>query len=954
MTDSIESTPLYNSRITKNYVEYIQRNYPEIEIGPILDYAGITSYQLEDGAHWFTQEQVDRFQEILKEKIPQTNIPLEVGRQFTTSKTSGVVSQYVLGFVTPASAYSVLEKLQSLLTRACTIQTNRLGSGKLEVIARPNPGVNEKPYQCENRIGTYESIAKLFTNKLANIEHPTCLHRGGHFCRYIISWENTLTFAWKRIRNYSILAGLGLCSVLAFFLPGLLLFMAALSCAVIVTALSFYSKHVEVKELETNLKNQGETAKSLITETDIRYNNAMLIQEIGQAISVILDIDDLLKFIMEALRKRLDFDRGMIMLANMEKSRLVYTAGYGYNPEHEQYLTGIEFHLDNPDSRGPIVESYRKQIPVLVDNVVKVADSLSKRSRDFAFQMGTHGFINVPIVYEGESMGVLTVDNVHTKRLLSQTDVSILMGIAPQIAISINNARSYNIIRESEEKFRSLSENAPDIIYTIDAKGAFTYVNPAWERILGYEESDVIGRYFIDFTRKDDIGKFIRLFKQMRDDGETVRDYTGTMLHKDGSERFFSMSGTPKLDSTGRVIGAIGVFKDITDRKKLELQLNHAQKMEAVGTLAGGIAHDFNNLLMGIQGFASLMLLNADKTHANYEKLGRIEDLVKSGADLTRQLLGFARGGKYEIKTTDLNEIIDKTSNIFSRTHKDILIHQKYEKHLWTVEADRGQIEQVLLNLYVNAWQAMPGGGNLFLETSNVVINENYVKPFTAEPGQYVLISVRDSGTGMDEQTQKRIFEPFFTTKEMGRGTGLGLASAYGIVKGHKGIIRVESERGHGTTFFIYLPASDRKVTHNEQDPAEILRGGGTILLVEDEELIADVSQEILEELGYKVFVAHSGNEAIATYSEKGNEIDLLILDMIMPGIGVEETFDTLKSMNSDVRVILSSGYSINNRVRDLIERGCNGFIQKPYNIGALSKKVSEVLHNNVHHKNHS
>jgi CheY-like chemotaxis protein len=235
-----------------------------------------------------------------------------------------------------------------------------------------------------------------------------------------------------------------------------------------------------------------------------------------------------------------------------------------------------------------------------------------------------------------------------------------------------------------------------------------------------------------------------------------------------------------------------------------------------------------------------------------------------------------------------------------------------------------------------------------------MVINENYVKPFTAEPGQYVLISVRDSGTGMDEQTQKRIFEPFFTTKEMGRGTGLGLASAYGIVKGHKGIIRVESERGHGTTFFIYLPASDRKVTHNEQDPAEILRGGGTILLVEDEELIADVSQEILEELGYKVFVAHSGNEAIATYSEKGNEIDLLILDMIMPGIGVEETFDTLKTMNPGVRVILSSGYSINNRVRDLIERGCNGFIQKPYNIGALSKKVSEVLHNNVHHKNHS
>jgi CheY-like chemotaxis protein len=207
---------------------------------------------------------------------------------------------------------------------------------------------------------------------------------------------------------------------------------------------------------------------------------------------------------------------------------------------------------------------------------------------------------------------------------------------------------------------------------------------------------------------------------------------------------------------------------------------------------------------------------------------------------------------------------------------------------------------------------------------------------------------VRDSGTGMDEQTQKRIFEPFFTTKEMRRGTGLGLASAYGIVKAHKGVIRVESERGHGTTFFIYLPASDRKVTHEEQEPAEILRGNGTILLVEDEEVIADVSREILEELGYKVFVAHNGSEAIETYRQKENEIDLLILDMIMPGIGVEETFDTLKSMNPDVRVILSSGYSINNRVTNLIDRGCNGFIQKPYNIENLSRKIKEIM--NVTH----
>jgi PAS domain S-box-containing protein len=939
-----EETPLYNSRIIKNYIEYLQKNYPETDIAPIIDYAGIARYQLEDGAHWFTQKQIDRFQEILQERLPDKNIPREVGRQFTTSKTSGVISQYVLGFITPASAYAMIEKLQPILSRASEIRSKSLGQARLEVVVKPKPGVTENPGQCENRIGTYESIAKLFTNKLAGVDHPTCIHRGGDTCRYIITWETTPFLLRKRIRNYSTLASIGLCFVLTLFLPWQLSLAAFFSCAVVIAALSFYSKHVEVKELEINLKNQGETAKNLINETNVRYNNAMLIQEIGQAISVILDIDELLKFIMEALKKRLDFDRGMIMLANQEKSRLVYTAGYGYKPEHEQHMAGVEFHLDNPDSRGPIVESFKKQIPVLVDNVVEIEHILSKRSRDFALQMGTHGFVCVPIIYEGKSMGILAVDNVHTKRPLNQTDVSILMGIAPQIAISINNAKSYYLIRGSEEKFRSLSENAPDIIYTIDADGSLTYINPAWKRILGYEETDVIGRYFIDFTRREDVGKYIRIFKQMRDYGETVRDYTGILLHKDGSERYFSMSGTPNLDSTGTVVGVIGVFKDITDRKQLEAQLIQAQKMEAIGTLAGGIAHDFNNLLMGIQGFASLMLFNADKSQPNYEKLKRIEDLVKSGADLTRQLLGFARGGKYEIKTTDLNEIIVKTTNMFSRTHKDILIHQKYEKNLWAVEVDRGQIEQVLLNLYVNAWQAMPGGGNLYLETSNVFINEDFVKPFSAEPGSYVLISVRDSGTGMDEHIRKRIFEPFFTTKEMGRGTGLGLASAYGIVTGHKGIIRVESEPGHGSTFFIYLPASEKKVIIEEYEAAEVLRGRGTILLVEDEELIADVSRDILEELGYKVLVAHNGSEAIAIYRGKENEIDLLILDMIMPGIGVEETYNTLKTMNPDVLVMLSSGYSINNRVRKLMERGCNGFIQKPYNIQNLSKKIKEIM----------
>ena len=240
--------------------------------------------------------------------------------------------------------------------------------------------------------------------------------------------------------------------------------------------------------------------------------------------------------------------------------------------------------------------------------------------------------------------------------------------------------------------------------------------------------------------------------------------------------------------------------------------------MEAIGTLAGGIAHDFNNLLMGIQGRISLMMFGMEGSHPFFEHLSRIEDCVKSATDLTRQLLGFARGGKYEIKTTRMNEILDQSIEMFGRTRKEIQIHKHYEEALWTVEVDRGQMHQVLLNLFVNAWQAMPGGGNLHLRTENCVIHENTPRPPELSPGNYVKISVTDTGVGMDEATKARIFEPFFTTKEMGRGTGLGLASSYGIIRNHGGWICADSSIGQGSTFSFYLPASEKTV--NPQSPA--------------------------------------------------------------------------------------------------------------------------------------
>ncbi|NVM22568.1 MAG: response regulator [Desulfobacterales bacterium] len=516
-----------------------------------------------------------------------------------------------------------------------------------------------------------------------------------------------------------------------------------------------------------------------------------------------------------------------------------------------------------------------------------------------------------------------------------------IYGVARDISA---RKRAEDALRESEERLRSLSENAPDIIYTLGLDGSLTYVNPAWERVLGHKREEVIGKYFVGFCRKEEASHCLSLFKLVKEGRETITDASCTLMHKDGSDRIFSMSGAPNLDSQGKVIGIVGLFRDITEQCKLESQLIQARKMEAIGTMAGGIAHDFNNLLMGIQGRISLMFLDIDCDHPHFEHLNGIEDVVKSGASLARQLLGFARGGKYEVKPTDLNDLVERSSEMFGRTRKEIKIHKGYQQGLWAVEVDRGQIGQVLLNLYVNAWHAMPERGALYLKTENVVLREKDVMPFGLMAGNYVNISVTDTGLGMDEDTQKRIFEPFFTTKEMRRGSGLGLASAYGIIKNHGGIINVQSKKDKGSTFNIYLPASERKVEKEEESHGNVLRGTETVLLVDDEDMVIDVSREVLLEMGYKVMLARSGKEAVEVYKKNKDQIDLVILDMIMPDMGGGDAYDRMKVINSDIKVLLSSGYSVNGEASQILARGCDAFIQKPFTIEQLSQSIRRVL----------
>ncbi len=690
------------------------------------------------------------------------------------------------------------------------------------------------------------------------------------------------------------------------------------------------------KQAEEALRKGEEVARRMAHENAI-------VAEIGRIVSSTLHIEEVYEGFAKEANRLIPFDRISVNLINSDLGTVTIAYVSGWDIEGRR--VGDVFPLQ--DSVNEEIRRTRKGLRIQPEAIEELGGPFP--SLISTFRAGLRSMMSVPLLYRDQVIGILHFRSKKSKAYSGQ-DLRLAERIAAQIAGAIANAqlfaerkRAEEALQASEEKYRLLVQNSNDAIF-VAQDDVIKFPNLKTEELVGYPASELTKIPFVNHIHPDDREMVFEKHQKRLEGQKFSSTYSFRIRNKAGEELWVEIN-TVVILWEGRP-ATLNFMRDITEKKKLEAQFFQAQKMEAVGTLAGGIAHDFNNLLMGIQGHTSLMLLDMDSSHPHYKMLKSTEEQVKSGADLTWQLLSFARGGKYEVKPTDLNAIIKKTSALFGRTKKEISIQRSPQQDLWPVEVDRGQIEQVLLNLYVNAWQAMPGGGTLFLETKNVILNEDYVKPFYVKAGNYVKISVTDTGVGMDHKTQQRIFDPFFTTKEMGRGTGLGLATVYGIIKSHGGVINVYSEKGHGATFNIYLPASERKVEKEKRPQENLLQGKETILLVDDEEVVINVNRMVLERLGYKVFMAKSGEEAIEIYQNNKDGIDLVILDMIMPGMEGGKTFDFLKSINPDLKAILSSGYSINEEVARIIERGCQAFIQKPFSMGDLSQKIREVLDN--------
>ncbi|NOX19672.1 MAG: PAS domain S-box protein, partial [Nitrospirae bacterium] len=551
-------------------------------------------------------------------------------------------------------------------------------------------------------------------------------------------------------------------------------------------------------------------------------------------------------------------------------------------------------------------------------------------------------FLGYPIFSSsGKPLGALYFANKQSGDF-TEEDEEILKAIASDSAVAIQRAEEI----EALEEFKRIIENSFDAIVITNRDGVILYVNRAFEEITGY-------------TRKEAIGRKPNILKSGFHEPEFYRDLWKTILskkpwkgefinkRKDGTLFTTSTVIFPLFDDSGEISQFVSIQRDITEEKKLYEQLLRAQKMEAIGTLAGGIAHDFNNILTAILGYAEILKdAVKDKGEKVIKAVDIIERSAQKGADLANKILNITRKEKLELKVADLNTIVREAIELIKRSiPKDIEIKVTLTKNLPPIKADPSQLHQVIMNLAINARDAMPNGGILHIKTEKVGRENGAANGLKSDNG-FVKLSVSDTGIGIDKDMQSKIFDPFFTTKEKGRGTGLGLYIVHSIITNHGGYINLYSEPNKGTRFSVYLPVAKGRAQTEEELRPEQLEGNAHILVVDDEKEITDLVKDLLEPLGYRVTIANDGVEALEIFREKKDEIDLVILDMIMPKLNGAEVFQRLKNIEKNVKIIIASGYTDDglSGIRELMKSGAKGFVQKPFTRKTLAKAIKEAL----------
>ena len=672
------------------------------------------------------------------------------------------------------------------------------------------------------------------------------------------------------------------------------------------------------------------------------------IQDLTDIASRVLDIDDLFKALLEKAMAVSGARIGSVFFYESEKRRLrvVDHRGLTPGPEKNGYIR-----INNTVLRQVVQEKK----PLLITNIA--TDPRTSKSNDPRY--GAPSFLAMPILVRSEVIAVLSLANKGNGKLFDSDDERILAILIHEIGFAVENAilhaaveTNLGKLKESEEKYRSILESIQYGYYETDLHGRLTFFNDTLACLLGASSADVDGHGFGDYLHGESAERIRGEARRVFQSGNPCMAVECNVSWGQQRACFVEASIFLMRNAAGEPAGFRGMVQDISDRKLaeqqqrcLEIRLQERQRLAAVGTLAGGVAHNFNNLLMGIQGNAELLQMQPLADNGCQRQVANIESLVKRGARLTGQLLGYARAGKYDPKPMDINFLVADMAETLASTCKNVRFQQRLAPLLPAVVADPGQMTQVMMNVMLNATEAMATGGDLVIETARVSPSDVPSDDFHAVREEYVRLTFADTGPGMDNTTLDRAFEPFFTTKDQGmQGRGLGLASVYGIIKAHDGTVEIESRMGQGTTVSVFLPATDHVLSGETDHNTPVARGDATVLVVDDEEVVLEVGAMMLRSLGYRVFEASNGTHALEIMQRDRDNIDLVILDMIMPEMSGEEVFERLRAVKPEVKILLSSGYTRDGQADQLMARGCDGFLQKPFGLAELGRVMSEMI----------
>ena len=657
------------------------------------------------------------------------------------------------------------------------------------------------------------------------------------------------------------------------------------------------------------------------------------LNRVAESVNQSIDLDYLLSNVLQIVVELARTEYGWLYIVVDKKLELRNSRGASFSFFNDKALDNIEL------------------IPWIQKIHTQKEDTFASTSfiDESVLRAGISSWVSVPLRAADQFAGVLLLATT-VKGFFSERQVDLIAAFGNHINVALNNAHLFDRLRKSEQQYADLFEHSPDMYHLVNREGLVISCNQTEVQTLGYQKIDIIGHPLTQLYPPDYRLSVLETLLKAFENGHEFRGMEEQMIKRDGAIIDVSVNTSLVYDDKHLPVLMRCVVRDITEKKKLEQKIMQAQKIDSIGNLAGGVAHDFNNILASILGSSSIMRRRMNENDKWFPFVDIIETAAKRGASLTRQLLTFARRGNVEVHPVDIHAILTETIHLFERSvSPNISIVTNFTSEVAIVNGDEGQIQQAMLNIFINARDAMPNGGTLTIETSPVQYSEQDRSTLSGEThsGSYIAMKVVDSGIGMSKEVQQQMFEPFFTTKEQGKGTGLGLSVVYGVVNTHGGYISVQSEPGKGTSFSILLPKLPEtfksKTVRSER---KIVGGKETILVVDDEEIVRTTISAMLSDLGYTVESSPGGKEALDILAKK-KKIDLVLLDMTMPTMGGKEVFQKIRRIKSHAKVIISSGYSDSVLGEDTFAKKVDGFLQKPYQIEDLSKKIREVLDRN-------